>query len=851
MHYLDGVDPEKCCWVEFNNIAWDLGYRVRPISYWFKLPRCAKWEGFHPINNDVDAVEMTKHIPPRKRIMQLFITGGGPRKIKDAEVEDIIPAPFGWHNPQNILLPSEVEKKNGSKVDNDDMATGNDDDCGYVADEEAKAKRSAKGKAKVVEEAEATKAKKQKGKKKAENYNTRFKGEKSVDASNFEDETTDEEDNDFFVQSDYEQDDKDDEIFFENEIEEPDVVEEYGEMGYGGEISDDYKGSDEDLTSIEGSETEEDENGNKVPIKRKGERKFKQFHPEVDMKNPVMKFANSRVLKKAIREYAIINRKRLWIELNRKEKIQAKCGWSRPLRKRNKKNQVKPANVKMNRVVCPWRLYASRYDDEHPESLMIKSFVDEHNCGGVSRVYHLTSTWMAKRYVHEWRLNPNWSVEGFQQQVASDYGMSISQQIVYRTKQKAGELNAGAYRDQYNKLESYAAEIRRSNPGTSVYIHSEMEGEIRNFKRIYICWDACKKGFKSGCRKLLGFDGCHIKGAYPGQLLATVGIDANNGMYPIAYAIVEIENKETWSWFMELVIEDLEIVNDTRYVIISDKQKGLLPAAESLFPNAEHRHCVRHLYNNFKSDFPGIGLKQMLWSAARDTTSAWWNKHIEEMKTANWDAWDWLAKKNPSHWSKAWFNDLTKCDLLVNNLCESFNSSILKSRDKPILHGLEMIRINMMVRMSNRRNAGARWNGVLGPRVQKILKKYREKSQIYNVAEGSHHQFQITGKESHNMHAVDLAKRTCTCRRWDISGIPCQHAIAAIYVKDEDSAVHLDNCYSQEKYLEAYNPIIHPIAGEDYWPVVVAPLEPPPYKAQPGRPKKVRFYPCYCVCTCP
>lgn len=75
VHYLDGVDPKKCCWVEFNNIAWDLGYRVRPISYWFKLPRCAKWEGFHPINNDVDVMEMTKHIPPRKRIMSLFITG--------------------------------------------------------------------------------------------------------------------------------------------------------------------------------------------------------------------------------------------------------------------------------------------------------------------------------------------------------------------------------------------------------------------------------------------------------------------------------------------------------------------------------------------------------------------------------------------------------------------------------------------------------------------------------------------------------------------------------------------------------------------------------------------------------
>ena len=244
-----------------------------------------------------------------------------------------------------------------------------------------------------------------------------------------------------------------------------------------------------------------------------------------------------------------------------------------------------------------------------------------------------------------------------------------------------------------------------------------MDGDVRKFKRIYIRWDACKKGFLAGCRKLIGFDGCHIKGAYPSQLLSAVGIDAYNGMFPIAYSVVEIKNKETWMWFMELFIKDLEIVNDTRYIIISDKQKGLFPASESLFPNTEHRHCVRHLYNNFKAYFPGIGLKQLLWTTARDTTEPYWKTHMEEMKVANWDAWDWLAKKDPKHWSKAFFNALCKCDLLVNNLCESFNASILKARDKPILAMLEMIRIKMMVRTVNRRNAGANWNGGLGPRI--------------------------------------------------------------------------------------------------------------------------------------
>lgn len=37
--YLDGLDPDKIPWVEFSSIAWELGYREKPISYHFKLPR--------------------------------------------------------------------------------------------------------------------------------------------------------------------------------------------------------------------------------------------------------------------------------------------------------------------------------------------------------------------------------------------------------------------------------------------------------------------------------------------------------------------------------------------------------------------------------------------------------------------------------------------------------------------------------------------------------------------------------------------------------------------------------------------------------------------------------------------
>ena len=50
--------------------------------------------------------------------------------------------------------------------------------------------------------------------------------------------------------------------------------------------------------------------------------------------------------------------------------------------------------------------------------------------------------------------------------------------------------------------------------------------------------------------------GCFLKGKYEGELLSVVGRDANDQLLPLVYAVVEVENKETWtcSWNCLLVI---------------------------------------------------------------------------------------------------------------------------------------------------------------------------------------------------------------------------------------------------------------------------------------------------------
>ncbi|KAK9921620.1 hypothetical protein M0R45_030124 [Rubus argutus] len=154
---------------------------------------------------------------------------------------------------------------------------------------------------------------------------------------------------------------------------------------------------------------------------------------------------------------------------------------------------------------------------------------------------------------------------------------------------------------------------------------------------------------------------------------------------------------------------------------------------------------------------------------------------------------------------------------------------------------LDKIRMDIMIRMANRRVAGMRWKDGVGPRVSKLLDRIGQRTHQYRAHRAEEFNYQVVGREHGSMHSVDFSIHTCTCRRWKLSGLPCVHAICAIYAKKQDPAYYVDECLFQSKYMDAYNPIIMPIAGEDDWTPVNYPIAPPPYKIQPGMPKMKRM----------
>jgi hypothetical protein len=72
---------------------------------------------------------------------------------------------------------------------------------------------------------------------------------------------------------------------------------------------------------------------------------------------------------------------------------------------------------------------------------------------------------------------------------------------------------------------------------------------------------------------LIGLNACFLKEVYKGQLMAAIGRDANDNMYPISIAVVEAKTRETWTWFLEALLADLGPSGPHGWAFISDRQK--------------------------------------------------------------------------------------------------------------------------------------------------------------------------------------------------------------------------------------------------------------------------------------
>ncbi|GKB44418.1 mutator type transposase [Tanacetum coccineum] len=377
-------------------------------------------------------------------------------------------------------------------------------------------------------------------------------------------------------------------------------------------------------------------------------------------------------------------------------------------------NGCKPNSKKqLDDNKCPWVVLVSKI--KNTETWQVRTYKSVHKCLQSRTNLYATYHWYAKDLVEQLKTNPTIPVRAVQEQLQQTHELNVTQSKAFRAKQAAETKLMADYALQYKMLRDYVLELQESNPNTTVKIHVQSESNHE----------------------------VPTRGPYPGQLLTAVSVDPNNGIYPLAYGLVETENTESWTWFLTQLGDDLDLYRNSNFTFVSDMQKN------------------------------GTAYKELLWRAAKSTTVPDFQLAMEALKEFSNEAYEWLNQIPPQHWAKS--------DVLLNNMYEVFNRKLVAGRDRPIITTLEFAREYLMKRIMNVNKLIDRCDGPLTPTTTKILRSNSNEARKYTVDYARDDLYQVSGPWNDQV-VVNVLARTCTCRRWELTGIPCKHVVATNWV---------------------------------------------------------------------
>ncbi|KAH8481058.1 hypothetical protein H0E87_031104 [Populus deltoides] len=124
-----------------------------------------------------------------------------------------------------------------------------------------------------------------------------------------------------------------------------------------------------------------------------------------------------------------------------------------------------------------------------------------------------------------------------------------------------------------------------------------------------------------------------------------------------------------------------------------------------------------------------------------------------------------------------------------------------------------------------------------------------ERARTYQVLRANEAEFEVISHEGTNI--VDIRNRCCLCRGWQLYGLPCAHAVAALLSCRQNVHRFTESCFTVATYRKTYSQTIHPIPDKSLWTelsdgdpnsnkAIEVVINPPKSLRPPGRPRKKR-----------
>ncbi|KAJ0007618.1 hypothetical protein Pint_30463 [Pistacia integerrima] len=437
-------------------------------------------------------------------------------------------------------------------------------------------------------------------------------------------------------------------------------------------------------------------------------------------------------------------------------------------------NERRRFKAKCKQTNCPFHLYATLMPDD--VSFQIRKYRHSHTCTRVYNNREATTAWVAEKMGDFIRSQKGSSIKPLVDALGRKHYLQLSRSKLYRANQLPKGRSDKLHVESFTSLLKYDHIVKHTNP-------------------------AQKKGFIEGCRHFIGVDGCHLKGPYDGVLLSAVFMDANSGIFPVAITICEIENKESWRYFMTLLKEFIGDIDPI--TIMSDRQKGL-----------------------------GANIIDF-------------QQAMEKVEAVDREAHRWMIENDVRSWSRHAFDLDSKSDHVTNNMCEVFNSWLGENKELPILSLLEHYRRRVMVQMQARAKARNDWVTTVPPVVHRKINGLIESARNIEAIWPGSDEFEVVDNNClpSRRYILNLQSQTCDYGMWQLSGVPCVHAVRCLLFRNiRNMEDYVDSSLRITSYVKTYADHIHPIPDPLSWPDLLGgrQLNPPIKHSKVGRPKKAR-----------
>ena len=150
----------------------------------------------------------------------------------------------------------------------------------------------------------------------------------------------------------------------------------------------------------------------------------------------------------------------------------------------------------------------------------------------------------------------------------------------------------------------------------------------------------------------------------------------------------------------------------------------------------------------------------------------------------------------------------------------------------------EWIRVRLMTKQYKKMKGITKYTGKVCPNIQDKLKKLKHESIPFSTTPSGSSCMRLIMVVR---DVVDLVRKACSYRIWNLTRLPCKHGIFAIVKNLEKVEGYVHPCYLKETFFETYKEIIQLMLGQSEWveTIQLALVAPHVYKPH-GRPPKQR-----------